>query len=278
MSTLLPNFDMKSRNVLITGGGGLLGYWHSRALLELNANIILIDIDKTALQQVSARLRKKYPKNMIMTFKGDVSLEDEIEEIALSLDKEKVRVDVLINNAAVNPKMDKKNGRNQARIEDFSMEQWDVELSVGLKGAFVCSKVFGKRMASDQKGGNIVNISSDLSLISPDQRIYQEIENQDSHQFVKPVTYSVVKTGLIGLTRYLATYWVKENVRCNALSPGGVENNQDQEFKKRVSNLIPLGRLANKEEYLGAIQYLCSDASSYMNGHNLVVDGGRSIW
>jgi NAD(P)-dependent dehydrogenase (short-subunit alcohol dehydrogenase family) len=133
-------------------------------------------------------------------------------------------------------------------------------------------------MAYDRKGGVILNIASDLSVFSPDQRLYRKDGRADEMQPVKPVTYSVIKTGLIGLTRYLATYWASEGVRCNALSPGGIFNGQDDVFVQRLTNLIPLGRMAKPDEYQSAIQFLCSDASSYMNGQNVVMDGGRSVW
>ena len=133
-------------------------------------------------------------------------------------------------------------------------------------------------MAYDGNGGVILNIASDLSVISPDQRLYSKEGVEKDLQPVKPVTYSVIKAGLIGLTKYLATYWPDEGVRCNALSPGGVYNGQGEEFVDRLQALIPMGRMAKQDEYRETIQYLCSDASSYMNGQNIVVDGGRSIW
>ena len=133
-------------------------------------------------------------------------------------------------------------------------------------------------MAKSGSGGVILNIASDLSVFSPDQRIYRKEGLLDNMQPVKPVTYSVIKAGLVGLTRYLSTYWAEQGVRCNALSPGGVINGQGEEFVQRLSSLIPLGRMAVKEEYRAALQFLCSDASSYMNGQNVVMDGGRSIW
>ncbi len=132
-------------------------------------------------------------------------------------------------------------------------------------------------MASDGKGGVILNIASDLSVIAPDQRLYRQEGLADDLQAVKPVTYSVVKTGLVGLTRYLSSYWANEGVRANTLSPGGVRVDQDQEFVTRLEQLIPMGRMARADEYMGAIQFLCSDASLYMNGQNIVMDGGRSV-
>ena len=133
-------------------------------------------------------------------------------------------------------------------------------------------------MARDKKGGVILNIASDLSVISPDQRIYRKEGIEDKSQPVKPITYSVIKSGLVGMTLYLATYWSDLNIRSNALSPGGIYNDHDDEFVTKLSSLIPLGRMANRDEYRSAIQFLCSDASSYMNGQNIIMDGGRSIW
>ena len=133
-------------------------------------------------------------------------------------------------------------------------------------------------MAKDDKGGVILNIASDLSVFSPDQRLYRKKGLPDDLQPVKPVTYSVIKAGLVGLTRYLATYWAEQGVRANSLSPGGVFNGQSEEFVQRLSTLIPLGRMAQRDEYRAAVQFLCSDASSYMNGQNVVMDGGRSAW
>jgi len=147
-----------------------------------------------------------------------------------------------------------------------------------LTGAFQTAKIFGSDMAKRKARGVILNIASDLSVFSPDQRLYYRNNLNDDLQPVKPVTYSVIKSGLVGLTRYLATYWIKEGIRSNALSPGGVFNGQSEEFVQKLSNLIPLGRMANKNEYRSAIQFLCSDASSYMNGQNIVMDGGRSVW
>jgi NAD(P)-dependent dehydrogenase (short-subunit alcohol dehydrogenase family) len=166
---------------------------------------------------------------------------------------------------------------NFSRLENFPLAQWEGDIAVGLTGAFLCSKVFGNHMATSG-GGVIVNVASDLALIAPDQRIYRQSGVSEQMQPVKPVTYSVVKSGLVGLTRYLASYWADKKVRVNAISPGGVYNGQPEDFVVRLTNLIPLGRMAAINEYQGAIVFLCSDASSYMTGANLVVDGGRSCW
>ena len=164
-----------------------------------------------------------------------------------------------------------------SRVENLTLDDWNYQVSVGLTGAFICSKYFGSKMAINN-GGVILNISSDLSVISPDQRLYKVSGAEEISQPVKPITYSVIKSGLVGMTKYLATYWSANGVRVNALSPGGVYEGQNNDFVKKISDLIPLGRMAKSNEYRSAVQFLCSDASSYMTGQNIVIDGGRSVW
>ena len=215
----------------------------------------------------------------VLTYVMDVSRPDSIKRVAQQLSTDIRRVDVLVNNAAIDPKVVGDQGVGEtSRLENFPLEQWDLQIAVGLTGAFLCSQVFGAAMAADGKGGVILNIASDLSVFSPDQRLYKKHGLADDMQPVKPVTYSVIKAGLVGLTKYLSTYWADRGVRANALSPGGVFNGQGEEFVQRLSALIPIGRMAQCDEYHSAVQFLCSDASSYLNGQNIVMDGGRSTW
>lgn len=275
----LSRFDMTGKHALVTGAAGLLGREHALALLEVGANVILTDINQRALESLAEELATENDKKRITTIQMSVADPLEVRDVAERLRKHNTDVDVLINNAAIDPKYSGSFGlKDSSRLENFSLEEWNIQLDVGLTGAFLCSQVFGSAMATRGKGGVILNISSDLSVISPDQRIYRKNGLPDEHQPVKPVTYSVIKSGLIGLTKYLATYWANNHVRCNALSPGGVFTGQANDFINRLSSLIPLGRMAHKSEYRASVQFLCSDASSYMTGQNIVIDGGRSVW
>lgn len=270
----LNKFNLNNKNVLITGAAGLLGYEHAFALCETNASIIITDINIKKLKLNQKKLEKKFKKK-ISVYHLDVSKKSSINKVLKKLNKNKIRVDILINNAAIDPKPETK---LLSRLEDFKIENWNQEISVGLTGAFLCTQLFGTLMSKDNKGGVILNIASDLSIIAPDQRIYTKLGINKENQNVKPVTYSVIKHGLIGLTKYTATYWATKGIRCNAISPGGVTNKADKIFYNKVRKLVPMNRMADKNEYHSAIQFLCSDASSYMTGHNLVIDGGRSIW
>ena len=200
----------------------------------------------------------------------------EIENNVKKLIERFGRIDGLVNNAANNPKVEDSNEVNFSRLENFPLSIWHDDIAVGLTGAFLCAKHYGYQIAQNPQGGSIINISSDLGLIAPDQRLYRRENVNEDKQNVKPVTLSVVKTGIIGLTRYLATYWADKNVRCNAMCPGGVENGQSDNFLKDVSSRIPMGRLAHSNEYQGTLVWMLSDASSYLNGSIVSVDGGRS--
>ena len=267
-------FSLSKKYCLITGAAGLLGLEHAEAILEINGNVILKDLNVRKLKKNADRMKVKFKNADILYFKMDVSKPGDIKKILNKLKKAEIEVDILINNAAVDAKVKKGLQKNLNSFEKFSLREWEKQIAVGLTGSMLCSKVFGSSM-SMRNGGVILNIASDLSVIAPDQRLYFSTKKKRNY---KPVTYSVIKHGLIGLTKYLATYWPDKNIRCNSLSPGGVELDQSKEFKKKLKKLIPLNRMAQKSEYKSAIKFLCSDASSYMTGHNLIIDGGRSIW
>jgi NAD(P)-dependent dehydrogenase (short-subunit alcohol dehydrogenase family) len=275
--SILDKFNLENDVAIITGGAGLLGRYHAEALLDMNCKVIITDINDGRLEEAKLFL-EKYDSDLMRFKKLDVTNEDNIKAVRDEIIIEYgIAPTILINNAAIDTKVDKDINFNSSRLENFKLEQWNNELNIGLTGAFLCSKHFGSSMANNQKGV-ILNISSDLGIIAPNQNLYSQDHLSDDKQNVKPITYSVIKHGLIGLTKYLSTYWINNNVRCNALAPGGVLDNQSSEFINKVQNLIPMGRMAKLDEYQAAVLFLCSDASSYMNGAVLSIDGGRSAW
>ena len=273
---MIDLFDLTDRVAIITGGCGLLGRQHAQAVARAGGRPVLLDLAVAGPARVAEQMAGEWG---VETLGVDVDItRPESVEAALEKVLDRFgRVDILVNNAANNPKVEAGAGTAWSRLENFPIEVWDADLAVGLTGAFLCCKVFGAEMARRRRGV-IVNVASDLGVIAPDQRLYRQEGLPDDLQPVKPVTYSIVKTGLIGLTRYLATYWADANVRVNAISPGGVYQGQPDEFVARLRRLIPLGRMAEVNEYQGALLFLCSDASSYMTGTNMIVDGGRSCW
>lgn len=277
--TAIEKFYIENKIVIITGGAGLLGKQHAEAVIEGKGIPVLIDISESAIEHVKDSIADSYGAECrIEGYVADITKRKEIEQIAVDLSKKYGHIDVLINNAANNPKVESNVANMKAlRFENFPIQMWLDDIAVGLTGALVCAQVFGGIMAGQERGV-ILNISSDLGMIAPDQRIYRKEGLADKEQTVKPVTYSVIKHGLIGLTKYLATYYAEEGVRVNALCPAGVFNGQNEEFLKKLTNLIPMRRMADVDEYKSTILYMISDASSYMTGSTVVVDGGRTCW
>lgn len=272
----LDRFNLSGRVAVITGGAGLLGEQHARAVASAGGVPVLVDVSGVRAQQKAEMLSAEY-NVPAWGVQVDITNAEEVEAFGRQLMARFGKIDILINNAANNPKMEETSEVNFSRLENFPIEQWQADINVGLTGAFLCSRVLGAEMARGS-GGSIINVASDLALIAPDQRLYRIPGVPEHLQPVKPVTYSVVKAGLLGLTRYLATYWPERSVRANAICPGGVFNGQPEEFVTKLSQLIPARRMARLDEYQGAILFLCSDASSYMTGATLVVDGGRTCW
>lgn len=274
---VLDAFKLDGRIAVITGAAGLLGPKHAEALLDAGAHVVLLDIQAEKLAEVQRQLSKNH-EGRVHSIVTDLTKERDIlkakEEI---FTKFKRHPEILINNAAIDAKFDSRAEKPLSRLENFPLEQWNLEISVGLTAAMLAAKTFGTEMAIAGRGV-ILNISSDLGVIAPDQRLYRKEGIADERQNVKPVTYSAIKHGLIGLTKYLATYWGDQGVRCNAFAPGGVYNNHPEEFTAKLTRLIPLGRMANLDEYQASILFLVSDASSYMTGATLNMDGGRTAW
>ena len=273
----LSRFELNSRVIVITGGAGLLGVMHAEAIAGAGGIPVIADLNEKLAMETASSILKKF-SIPALAIKTDITNKVDVENLCNNIFNQFGRIDGLINNAANNPKIeDKQKNTEWSRFENFSLDDWEHDMAVGLRGAFLCSQVLGSKMAEQGKGV-IINISSDLGLIGPDQRLYEKKGLPENQQPVKPVTYSVIKSGLIGLTRYLATYWATNGVRVNTLCPGGVESGQPNDFKERLHSRIPMNRMANKDEYQGAILFLLSDASSYMTGSTISVDGGRTCW
>jgi NAD(P)-dependent dehydrogenase (short-subunit alcohol dehydrogenase family) len=227
-------FNLDGNVVVITGAAGLLGRKHAEAVAAYGGTPVLLDLSQEAVDIIAHQLNEQYNVKA-KGYAVNITNESQIEKNANLLIEEYGRIDGLVNNAANNPKIEDSAEKNFSRLENFPLNIWHQDIEVGLTGAFLCAKHYGYKIAQNINGGSIVNISSDLGLISPDQRLYNKPGLSEEKQPVKPVTYSVVKTGIIGLTRYLSTYWIDKNVRCNAICPGGVENGQPEDLLRIMS-------------------------------------------
>jgi NAD(P)-dependent dehydrogenase (short-subunit alcohol dehydrogenase family) len=270
-------FRLDGKVIVITGATGLLGRRHAEAVACYGGSPILLDLSQQEVDDFANELNEKYKVESV-GFAINITDEKMIKNNVENLIERFGKIDGLVNNAANNPKVEDSKEVNFSRLENFPLNLWHNDIAVGLTGSFLCAKHYGFAISQNPNGGSIVNISSDLGLIAPDQRLYFKDGIDDDKQNVKPVTYSVVKTGLIGLTRYLATYWANKNVRCNAMCPGGVENGQPDIFLKEVNKRIPMERMADSDEYQGTLLWMLSDASSYLNGAIVPVEGGRTVW
>jgi NAD(P)-dependent dehydrogenase (short-subunit alcohol dehydrogenase family) len=270
-------FSLKNKVIVITGASGLLGRQHAEAVAMQGGIPVLLDLNQDTLDKQAAEINERFN---IKTSGYFVNITDEksVKNNCVQVLAEFGKIDGLVNNAANNPKVENSSDKNSSRLEFFSTDVWNNDLSVSLTGSFLCLKYYGFEISKNAEGGCIINVSSDLGLIAPDQRLYRVEGLTEEQQPVKPITYSVVKTGIIGMTRYIATYWADKNVRCNAICPGGVENNQNELFLSEVKKRIPLNRMALKNEYQGLVIFLLSPASSYINGAVIAADGGRTAW
>ena len=266
-------FDIKNRNIVITGSSGLLGSQYADTLSAAGANVILVDLDSAKNKKLENSLVKKYGIKA-KSYITDISNLQEVKKLAKNVLRDFKKVDGLINNAAFTSKGAKEEfNKPHGSFENFPIKIWQKSIDVNLTGVFFCSQAFGKIMIKQGKGV-IVNIASTYGLVGADQRIYGK------SGLNLPISYAATKGGIVNLTRYLAAYWSKKNIRVNTLSPGGVLDStyQDKKFIKKYSERTILGRMARKDEYNGAMLFLISDASSYMTGANLIVDGGWTAW
>ena len=268
-------FNLKGKTALITGAGGLLGPKHAEALIECGAYVIMTDHHEDRAVEKAAMLNDKYGRKVAAANYMDVTNKKWVEDVFSRYES----IDILVNNAAKDPKVKKGGGlKVDSRFETMSQDYWTEGIDAAINGTFICSQVAANKMLKTKRGGVILNISSDLGVIAPDQRIYRKPGVEESMQNVKPITYSAAKWAIIGMTKYLAVYFADKNIRVNCLSPTGVFNDHPEDFVKKLSGIIPMGRMAHIDEYKGAIAFLCSDASSYMTGENMVIDGGKTVW
>lgn len=266
----MDDFNLNKNNIIITGGGGFLARSFSEKIIQYNGNPILIDNNTEKLTGTKNYLKHKINFN-VDTYKCNLSKEESVKKLFGKLKKRYQSLDILINNAAPNP-TENQLKKVDYNLDNFSIDTWNNHLNAGLTSAFLCSKYYGKLNNKNQRC--VINISSDLGIIAPNQNLYKTKKKVS----YKPVTYSVMKHGIIGLTKYCSTFWIEKKIRCNALAFGGVENNQSKEFLNKVNKLIPMGRLAKYNEYDSTLIYMISEASSYMNGSVVIIDGGRTSW
>lgn len=264
-------FSLKNKTAIVTGALGLIGKEHCKALSEAGANVVVADIYETKCKEFAKELQTES-----LGIALDVTNPDSIQNLRDSVLAKFGHVDILVNNAAINDMFENpKAATEQSKFENYPLDLWQKSIDVNLTGVFLCSQILGAEMAK-QKSGSIINIASTYGISAPDQSLY--IQEDGTQAFYKPPAYSATKGAVIMFTKYLASYWGNVGVRVNTLTPGGVENSQDEFFVEKYSAKTPLGRMAKPADYKGALIFLASDASSYMTGANLVVDGGWTAW
>ncbi len=269
-------FDLKDHVAVVTGGAGLLGSEFCRTVAEAGAAVAVVDLDQNAAKKVAKELEQAGGR--AIGFGADITQPDAVRSLTTSILSEFTRLDILVNCAALDPKFDPAalaKGITPGNFEDYPLDQWNAALNVNLTGMFLITQACVKPMMEHGKKGSIINICSTYGLNGPDQRIYV---NEGERVAFKPVYYSVTKAGVLGFTKYLAAYYADTEIRINSLTPGGIFNEHDEYFVKNYSAKTILGRMARKDEMNGALLFLASDASSYMTGSNLVVDGGWTAW
>ncbi|MEW6004115.1 MAG: SDR family oxidoreductase [Stygiobacter sp.] len=264
---LMELFSLKNKTAIVTGALGLIGKEHCKALSKAGANVVVADLD----EQKTIEFAKSLDSESFGIFL-DVTNKASVQNAKEKILEKFGHIDILVNNAAINDMFENpKAATEQSKFENYPLELWQKSIDVNLTGVFLCSQVFGFEMAK-QKKGSIINIASTYGIVAPDQTLYQKEDG--TQDFYKPPAYSATKGAIIMFTKYLASYWGKNGVRVNTLTPGGVENSQDEFFIKKYSAKTLLGRMAKPNDYKGALIFLASDASEYMTGANLIIDGG----
>jgi 2-deoxy-D-gluconate 3-dehydrogenase len=267
-------FSLRDRVAVVTGGAGFLGVHYCQSLAEFGAHVVVADIDERASLELAEHISESTGVEALGR-SVDVSIPESVEEMVTAAMDKFNHIDILVNNAALDPKFDPDHtADHSSRFEDFPFELWQQALDVNITGMFLSAQAVSRPMLEANRG-LIVNVSSTYGIVGPDQRLYER--EGEAAQF-KPVTYTVTKSAVLGLTKYLAAYFHKTGIRVNTLTPGGVFAGHDEEFVRRYSDKTILGRMAEPEDMCGALLFLVSDASSYMTGANLVVDGGWTAW
>ncbi|HET6596361.1 MAG TPA: SDR family oxidoreductase [Anaerolineales bacterium] len=269
-------FDLTGCVAVVTGAVGLLGAEFCRTLAEAGAAVAVVDLNESASQAVAESLTNSGYKAQALA--ADITQPDSVKSVVDQVVSKLGRIDILVNSAALDPKFDPEavsKGITPGAFEDYPLDLWNSALNVNLTGMFLMTQACVKPMLEQGKKGSIINICSTYGLNGPDQRIYVK---EGERVAFKPVYYTVTKAGVLGFTKYLAAYYAETEIRVNALTPGGVFNNHEAYFVKNYSAKTILGRMARKDEMNGALLFLASDASSYMTGNNLVVDGGWTAW
>ena len=271
-------FNLKNKIVVVTGGAGFLGSQFSSILSDIGAIPIILDINEESIKVLKKKFIKKKQKGIF--YLVDLNDEKKVNSVVNLVIKKHRKIDCLINAAGfTGQNMLKTNSNYFEKFEKYDFELWKKSLNGNLSSIFIVTKSVVNHMLK-RKRGSIINIASDVGVISPDHRIYEANKkfNYKGTSFNTPIAYSVAKAGIISMTRYLATHWAQKGIRVNCISPAGVYKKHDKKFVEQLSQRIPLGRMAQPHELNGAIVYLCSNASSFVTGHNLIVDGGRTIW
>ena len=270
-------FRLRGRTAIITGGAGLLGQKHAEAIAAAGGSVALVDQNRAGVQKMARGITERYGVKALGVG-CNIAKKKEVEAMVEKVVSRFHRIDILINNARMSVKSKRDADEYFAPYETYAQTIWERVLAVNLTGMFLCTQAAGKVMLK-QKRGTIINIASIYGIVSPNHEIYRNVKGPYyGKPFNTPISYAASKTAIIQFTRYLATYWAKKNIRVNALSPGGVYDDHDATFVKNYSSLVPMGRMARRDEYKGAILFLASDASSYMTGANLIVDGGLTCW
>ena len=274
---MINEYNLKGKNILITGGAGMLGKRHAEVVCELGGTPIILDVDQDSNDKIINYIKNNYGRGLGAV--ANISDEENMKKAIDYIITELKHIDVLINNAALTARgMADRATDFFDCFEDYKYDVWKEMINVNLTGHFISTKLVGKLMIQ-QRSGVIINIASEIGLIGPDQRIYKGIKNPyTGGPLSSPPCYPLTKAGVIYMTKYLAACWGKYNVRINTLCPGGVFDNHEEKFVNNYSNLVPLARMADKDEYKGSIAFLATDASSFMTGSTLVVDGGKTCW